>query len=307
MKNIQFLTDYSWHSRQVYHYALHMAHHFGATVTVTHVFAPHFPTALDEFSETPGHDAGDQLEKYLDTQWDKERERMDYFIQEHTPKAFKDVPLKKEIGYGHPVEEICRMHEAFPYDLVVMGMNSRDSIMNNLLGSTALGMIDEANIPVLLIPPTAQFLGIRRILFPTNLHPEELKIIDYLLQWARAFHSKLFCFHLHPTDPQMVDEFNKYYSPAKIQFQGAFDRDELEFVVIEGKQKQLVESIEKETGLLDADLLVMQTHHRNLFSHLFEESTTKTVASDVYIPVLVLKEAWFEKRANSSIAKAKIL
>ncbi|MEZ4933214.1 MAG: hypothetical protein R2788_13970 [Saprospiraceae bacterium] len=87
-------------------------------------FRPHFPTALNEFPETPGHDAGDQLEKYLDTQWDKERERMDYFIQEHTPKAFKDVPLKKEIGYGHRVEEICRMHESFPYDLVVMGMNS---------------------------------------------------------------------------------------------------------------------------------------------------------------------------------------
>ncbi|MEZ4933213.1 MAG: hypothetical protein R2788_13965 [Saprospiraceae bacterium] len=30
--------------------------------------------------------------------------------------------------------------------------------MNNLLGSTALGMIDEANIPLLLIPPTACFV-----------------------------------------------------------------------------------------------------------------------------------------------------
>lgn len=58
--------------------------------------------------------------------------------------------------------------------------------------------------------------------------------------------------------------------------------------------KELIKDIEKETGLLDADLLVMQTHHRNLLAHIFEESTTKTVASDVFIPVLVLKTDWFD-------------
>lgn len=306
MKNIQFITDYSPHSRQVFHYALHLAHHFGATLTATHIFAPVFPAAVDDFTEMPGLNAGDQLEKFLNTEWDRERERMGYFLQEHTPREFKDVPIRKEIGYGHPADEILRMQESIAFDLVVMGMNTRDTFVKNLIGATALSMIDHAKIPILLIPPTAQFQGIQRILFPTSLHLVELNMVDFLLEWTRAFQAKLFCFHTHFTDAKEGDDFSDCLIAAKQQFSAAMKREEVEFVVIEGKRKELAENIEKETGLLNADLLVMQTHNRGLFSHLFEESTTKEVASDVFVPVLVLKGTGFQLPSKRLETRAKV-
>ncbi|MBI1225980.1 MAG: hypothetical protein GC192_12160 [Bacteroidetes bacterium] len=300
MKNIQFLTDYSDHSRQVYQYALHLALHFEATVTVTHIFAPHYPTAMIDMPDIPSDNAADQIEKYLDTQWDKERERMDYFITDHTPKQFKDVVVKKEIGYGNVGEEILRMQTHFACDLIVMGMEKQNSLASKLLGSTALNMIDHANIPVLLIPHTAQFEGIKRILFPTSLHPTELKIVRYLLEWTRAFNAKLICFHAHSNNHKESDDFTNGLHLAKKQFEAAIERDEVDFVVIEAHTDGLVAAIEAEMGIVNADLLVMRTHHRGMFAHLFEESTTKTVVSEVFVPVLVLKGAIFDHDFSAS-------
>lgn len=295
MKNIQFLTDYSSHSVQVYHYALQLAHQFGATLTAVHVFTPDLPEAVHELPKIAGSEAADQFERYVDAKWDKERERMDYFIQEHTPATLRDVPLQKELAFGHPNEEILRLQENTDFDLAIMGLNSSNSFANNLFGDTALAMIDRAKLPVMLIPPKVKFQGIRRILFPTCLRPVEIKITNYLLEWTKAFQGKLVCFHECFIDAKKPDDFTAGMLAVKRQMEPAVARGDMEFSVIEGKQKELAEHIESELAKLDADLLVMQTHRRGAFAHLFGDSTTKEVASDVFVPLLVVKDEWFER------------
>ena len=39
-----------------------------------------------------------------------------------------------------------------------------------------------------------------------------------------------------------------------------------------------------------ADLVVMQTHRRTWWRHILEESTTKDIASEVFIPILIYNE-----------------
>ena len=293
MKNILYLTDYSRYSQQVFRYALELAHHFKASVTLAHVYAPLMPASPVNFEEMMDYGPSPSPETQAVAQWDRERERLEYFAANHTPNAYKDVPFFFELPAGHPVPEIVRLQQEKHFGLTVMGLNSAGNLSHLVLGRVASGMIDRSASPLLLVPPTADYHGIKRILFATDLREDDLPIINGLLEWAKAFQASLTC--LWAVDPEGLSPHSEKKETAeasikKLRATEAFQSGELDFSMIESNKENFEKNILRAVDTQHADLVVMQTHRRNWWRHILEESTTKDIASEVFIPILIYNE-----------------
>ena len=66
-----------------------------------------------------------------------------------------DVPVESVIRFGDPVTEILAEADAFGADLIVVGTAGRSGIGRMLLGSVAERVFARADVPVMLLRPTA--------------------------------------------------------------------------------------------------------------------------------------------------------
>jgi nucleotide-binding universal stress UspA family protein len=300
MKKIQFLTDYSRYSQQVWHYTLHLAHHFEATVYATHIFHPDYTQAIAEFSKIEGDDAHDQLKNFIGQHQEEEEKKLDNFVNTLSPPELQHVSVVKAVVYGSPAEEILRLHNMMQFDLVIMGLNTNPTIDSNVIGNTAQAIINQSNIPILLIPPRATYQHIRRIVLPTHHLQEELETLNYLLEWTTALHAKLFCYHLKTAEESENDDLTITDLLTIENIYLAYKEDELAFSFSEGAKKDLIHHIEKMTSVLNADILALTTHKIGFFQKVFTTNPVKTIAADLSIPVLILKTEWLSDRPQSA-------
>ncbi len=81
------------------------------------------------------------------------------------------IQVESLIHLGHPAEEIIRLTEERPFDLIVMGTREHhDRVSRFLVGSTALRVVEHASLPVVLARGTVR--PIRRILLCESGQPE---------------------------------------------------------------------------------------------------------------------------------------
>lgn len=291
MKKILFLTDYADHSPRVFRYALELARHFKASITLAHVYPALVPEVSANF-ELIDYDPSPDFETQLMDQWDRERERLEYFASDYTPQSFKEIPLIMIVTAGRPLAEVVRLQQEHIYDLTVVGMNTTSSTTHAILGSVALGLIDRSNCPVLLIPPSATYQNINRILFATDLRDDDLPIVNDLLEWTLAFGATLTC--LRVIDPEGLSH-SKGKEVSELNYQKLkttvpFQTKRLEVSFIESNEKNFEKNILHSVVTQTADLVVMQTHRRNWWEHLFGKSITKDIAGEVLVPMLVYNE-----------------
>ena len=67
-----------------------------------------------------------------------------------------DPPPREYLAEGNPRKEIIKTAEEWKADLIVMGTHGRSGISRVLLGSTAEGVVRQAQIPVLTVRAASQ-------------------------------------------------------------------------------------------------------------------------------------------------------
>ena len=65
--------------------------------------------------------------------------------------AQKGIEAKAELAVGNPVKEIVRYANAIGADLIVVGSHGHGAIASALLGSVSLGVLHEAQRPVMVV------------------------------------------------------------------------------------------------------------------------------------------------------------
>lgn len=274
MNTLLVPVDFSPNATHALTYAWALAQPFQARIILLYVHSPTFPdpnTLWIGAGPAPvmGQAVQEKLEALAAAQFQASQQK---------------VKVEYVIKDGNPSAEILGFCEMLQPDLVVMGMSGKPGFRTQLLGSTASWVIQRATCPVLVIPETAVFTGIRKIAYATNFEDGDLLVLDRLLVFARAFGATIHCIHILDESDQDAVLKQEIITRA---FRHDLIVDSLSFTAIE--YDQVVAGLNTYAEEEEIDILVMLTHHRNIFSQLFHKSHTQQLALQTDVPLWVFQ------------------
>jgi nucleotide-binding universal stress UspA family protein/quercetin dioxygenase-like cupin family protein len=139
MRGIQTIlhpTDFSENSRPAFQAACAMARDYQATLVVLHVMIPSASPLVEELPPDPLRSA--------------ESQRATAQLPWPEPSDPR-IRVEHRVAEGDPGEEILRLTEALPCDLVVMGTHGKTGLGRLLTGSVAEEVLRKARCPVLVV------------------------------------------------------------------------------------------------------------------------------------------------------------
>ena len=171
--------------------------------------------------------------------------------------------------------------------MVVMGMSGAGELSRLFLGSTSRDMIEQAEVPVLLIPAQHLYRPISKMAIATDLSEKDINTIHSMAGLARAFCAELLIVHVTDEDfdydlhKGKIQEFLREIT-CKINYHKIYYR-QIKNVDVNSGLEWL-----SENGQIE--ILAMVHHKQNLIVRMFEHSYTRSLAKHIQIPLLVFPD-----------------
>ena len=155
IKNILAATDFSETGNNAVMVAIEICKQHNAVLHLFHVVENRYIFAVAE----PGLDASviNEIDQEARSQLYNMYERI---LGDH------QVMVRIHMPIGTPFNEICKAATEIPIDLIVMGSRGASGLKEFLIGTTAVSVIKNTNIPVLTVPANFDKTNFTRILFP---------------------------------------------------------------------------------------------------------------------------------------------
>jgi nucleotide-binding universal stress UspA family protein len=187
--NVAVAIDFSSCSQHAIEHGLAIARHFGATLHFLHILRPSkfsfTPEMIPAMADAMDRDC-DQLLRRLTRSRQLEGIRCCRWIEQGEISAVAG--------------DFVRRHHI---DLLVLGTHGRGGLPHLLLGSVAQQILHSVRCPCLTVGPRAPGAGshlqLRRMLLSTDLSPESLAALPYVLTTVREWHPQLDVVHVCPS------------------------------------------------------------------------------------------------------------
>jgi len=190
-----------------------------------------------------------------------------------------EIEVHYECSYVHLEKEIDVLMETHKSYFLAMGMSSK-SIEQNLLGNPTTTLISMKKFPVLAVPLTAKYAGIKHILFACDLmRSVPIKTLAKLRQVATRLKSNVTVFYVEAIindlklNPLALDNIGK-------------ELDGVTHLYKNVKSNAVIEEIKKEIKKSNAELLVMIPKTYGFWESIIHKSKTRVMASGMNIPLL---------------------
>ncbi|TRZ46159.1 universal stress protein [Robertkochia solimangrovi] len=192
-----------------------------------------------------------------------------------------NVRLQTHFATGDFFEELELCINAFDADLVVMGM-AQKSIEQDILGNTTTAAIKRLKVPLLAIPVTAKYQGIKNILFTVDvfrcLHKRALNRIREV---AKDFGAVVEVFHVK-------EEIRKIQESRIGRELIEEEMNDVSYFYKNIESPEIVKAIREEIRESNSDLLIMIPLKYGFWDSLVHRSKTKIMAAGAKIPLLSL-------------------
>ena len=198
-------------------------------------------------------------------------------------RAELDESLQGElfcIQGAYPSSEIAEIADKYEYDLIVMALRQKYSMVDRMIGTTTAHTIQKAKTPVLAIPNGARFSEVKNILFPTAIHAsrelsdKEIDGINWLFQfYTFTGKPKIHMIHIKQSDPDLFITYKNNPFPP------------LDFI--------RTKAISVEEGIINyleshkVDLLAFYKPNRSYWERLYHSSTSRKLLFKSRIPLLI--------------------
>jgi nucleotide-binding universal stress UspA family protein len=216
-------------------------------------------------------------------------------VEDFTKKNFNDlnekvlkkanVKFETHTAFGFINDEIQEFIKKQKIDLVVLGTTGASGLQELLIGSNAASVAGEAEVPVLVIPPTSVFEEIVHIVYATDYNEPEFPAVSRLAYFASLFDADVSVLHVKSDYDDLFDSEHNFFSRNK---------DAAEFtkwkIVKLPPGESVIESINTFIDQNHSNMIVMAKHNRNFFDKLFHRSLSKQMAYHTKIPLLVLNK-----------------
>lgn len=267
MKEILVPTDFSESARKALDYAVALANQFGSKVLLYHVFKIRITSrtfvSIDAVLKEEAED------------------KMQEIIEAYRPKLRAGATMEGVARRGDVIPAITHRAETEPADLIVMGSEGASGIRGIVLGSTAVGIVENTFIPVLVVPKGAAYSDLHSLVLALDEKAVRRRdVLEPLFRIAEAYGLPIKVFH--KTDPEHPTEIDEKIEPL---FEGVNHA-----LYYEASNMNARDSIIQYARREMADLLCLIRRKRNFLENLFQSSMTREQVLHGNIPMLILKE-----------------
>jgi nucleotide-binding universal stress UspA family protein len=278
IRNIAVATDFSpWSDRAMQH-ALLVARWYSAALHILHTVRrsefSYVPDILVQLDELADRDCEDLIGRLHQMHRLDNIEYRCWNLQGEVSSVFGDFVRDQNI------------------DLLVLGTRGRSGISKLLLGSVAEEISHCVSCPVLTVGPwsrgAARQLALKRVLLATDLSPQSLVAMPYVLDAARMWRAGIDVLHVCSPDSPDGGSRMKAYSERIHSMNGSEPRPCISYQVVPGEPSTTVLDFARQNN---EDLIVLGLDdHRSLYggpllSHAYE------IVRQARCPVLSVRSA----------------
>lgn len=221
----------------------------------------------------------------------------------NTPSAllFLDQARKKFANFskepffdGLQIEESVHFHKAFDgiiheseekgVDLIVMGSKGTSGLEEMLVGSNTEKVVRNSEVPVLVVKKEVEDFKVENIVFASNFNIKNKITFQAILNFTEVFNAKI---HLLKINTIHNFETTKQSSDAIRDFINGYDLGDYSLNIY--NDVTVEKGILNFSKLIDADLIVLNTHGRRGLMHLFNGSIGEDLANHAKLPVVTFK------------------
>jgi nucleotide-binding universal stress UspA family protein len=275
MKKLLIPTDFSDGAFKAIEYGINLANEFDCDIIICHAFelpAQGINVLIDISAELQKN-AQDDLNK----------------LEKRIVNAGLSNGVK--IEYLAMLGEINDVIEAIgddkEIDLVLMGTKGESDLASKLFGTNTVSAIKNCSLPLLVIPPGANYKPLVNIAFAIDyLEPANDKVLNLLRELSLHYNSKVTMLNVH-TDGE-IGEFIVSIKDTQKWYSDHLENVHLDYVFVENYQI--------ESGVFEfishnpIDMLTMITKKHSFFDKIFRKSISEELALHTDIPLLTLHE-----------------
>ncbi|RYF65455.1 MAG: universal stress protein [Cytophagaceae bacterium] len=268
MTTILVATDFSFGAHWATDYALELARHLHTRLVLVHAYAP-LP------NDAP---AQEWLTSTAEAQHFRALHQLNQLSEQMTQLTDGFVDITVVARPGSPNASVVEEAASQNADLLVMGIAGDEPQLARELGSLATDMIPRTHVPMLLIPPGAQFQKPQNMVLAVDLsQPIDALAIDTVLRFTALLDVSLdvVCIDDEPTEPQRK---------AAQKIRDLLRHQPHTFSFLPGYDVSL--ALETYFNQHKADLIILLPKPHNKLRTYLLESVTQEVARLATIPVL---------------------
>lgn len=289
-KKIIAAVDFSEFSEKAVDYAIFLAQHFNARLTLLHAVVTRREYIEESFSLP-------EYEDFLSAAVEQSRERLTPYLKKAASNGVKaDVKVSQYILPADAILDFIRENE--DYDLIVMGTHGRSGLKKWVYGSVAEKVVRLSPIPVLTVHHEMETPAINKILLPVDFSDFSKNAVAFARPIAKKFNASIDFLHvieqkMHPAyyaggvesifeaDPGLQERSTK-----RLQEFVPYHPKNAQYAVEEGDAYKKIVEYAKTNGV---DLIIMATRGVTGLEHLLVGSTAERVVQLAPCAVLTVE------------------
>ena len=261
-------TDFSASSQPAFTLAKQLARKLTCPLHIAHTFIPPFVDPNTPVSIVDAlHEQNQAIFKGKLDEWVTEAQSEGIEAKAHL--IFSDVPT----GLSEKAEEIGAQ-------LVIIGKTGEGGLLNWLIGSNAVSLLNTSKTPLLMVPGAYQPQAVHRLVYATQLEYDETEILKQVKSLQGALEASI---HFIKLDVEGQPNIQPDYGYEKT-IELLFDQP-VSHVIAD----HVVEGLHQQVQQLQGQILITASHHRNFITQLIEPSITKKIINVSEVPVLVYR------------------
>ena len=285
MQNILLATDFSKNAENALPFAINLVKKLNGKLYLLHAYEYPIFSLKEAFSFD---NKVEFLEKIVHGVRLKAHDKLNQIIINNNLSYIKHRALLRK---GNVKKEILNAIKINDIDLVIMGTRGAAAEKGFFVKRITKNIIQQASCPVFVVPKSAQFNKISKIVYLSNFKHDETNIINHCNEFAKLYHAHLVILHI--SDEKNIQHlYNNEVSTLEKQnievIKTAIDKFAYHKITYkEIVSKTVIDGINEFIKIDHPDVIVMTTYTSTLFEKLFHKSLTKKMLFHTNIPLMV--------------------
>lgn len=213
------------------------------------------------------------------------QQKLDEFVKEKE-EAF-GVKISTHIAFGSIYEQIAKIATDLDALLIVMGTTGTSTLKKKFIGSNALRVVRESQIPIITIKGKHHRKGCQNIILPLDLTKETKEKVAKAIEFAKRFGSMIRVVSVLMTNDEfIVNRLTRQLDQVKKSIEKSGINCTAEIVRDTKGSNTLADSIIDYANKGKGDLIMVMTQQELDFTDYFIGSAAQGIINGSDIPVL---------------------
>lgn len=281
MKRILVPTDFSLTAEKAYRFALDIATKSSGTVVLYHTDVP--IESIFVGTEKTRKDYNEQSQANALKKLQRLKNKL--------AGEFPEVSVSTVVGRTPLVDNILGFAEHQHIDLIVMGTQGASGLKKTIVGSVAARVMEESDIPILLIPEKYELEDPKKFVFASNFQHSDKQALQFVDALAKIYEGEITVLHFQSENnsEKENERERKDFDAHSITLQKVFPESNLRFRL--EKIPSVIETLEKLEEKIHFDIMVMVQRKKTFLTKFFTRSFTQNMAYITTKPLLIVPES----------------